>query len=235
MGVPEFFASQLRNPSGFFGRAVMAKFFNRSSAAINQLTMRSLALDPADRVLEVGFGSGDLISHMAPVVRAGFIAGVDFSPDMVAVSGKRLASLVQAKRVDLRCASAEALPYSDDSFTKACTVNTVYFWPDPAGPLHEFSRVLRAGGRLVIGFSSAQAMRKIPERLTEHSFTLYEPDDLCRLLETAGFGGIEMVPGHGPRGDFLCAIGKKNGAGADLKDESPPLDSGPPPHLVFRR
>ena len=59
MGVPEFFADQLRNPTGFFGRVVMSRFFDRSSAAINQLTMASLALRPADRVLEVGFGSGD--------------------------------------------------------------------------------------------------------------------------------------------------------------------------------
>ena len=211
MGVPEFFASQLRNPSGFFGRAVMSRFFNRSSSAINQLTMRSLALEPADWVIEVGFGSGDLISHMAPVVREGFIAGVDFSPDMVAVGAKRLAPLVQAKRVELRCASAEALPYGDDHFTKACTVNTVYFWPDPAVSLKELSRVLRPGGRLVVGFSPAAVMRKMPQRLTEHGFTLYEPDDLRRLLEAAGFGGIEMVPGRGPRGDFLCAVATKNG------------------------
>jgi SAM-dependent methyltransferase len=214
MGVPEFFADQLRNPTGFFGRAVMSRFFTRSSAAINQLTMRSLALEPADRVLEVGFGSGDLISHMAPVVREGFIAGADFSPDMVAVSAKRLTPLVQAGRVELRCASAEALPYGDDEFTKACTVNTVYFWPDPAAPLQELSRVLRPGGRLVIGFSPAEAMRKMPKRLTEHGFTLFEPDDLRRLLEDAGFGGIAMVPGHGPRGDFLCAIATKNGGTA---------------------
>ena len=31
-----------------------------------------------------------------------------------------------------------------------------------------------------------------------------------RLLEDAGFGGIEMVPGPGPRGDFICAIGTKS-------------------------
>jgi ubiquinone/menaquinone biosynthesis C-methylase UbiE len=210
MGVPEFFASQLRNPSGFFGRTVMARFFNRSNAAINQLTMRSLMLEPADRVLEVGFGSGDLISHMAPVLTEGFIHGVDFSPAMVEVSEKRLASLVRAKRVELRCASAEALPYGDDEFTKACTVNTIYFWPDPTVSLSELARVLRGGGRLVVGFSPAASMRKMPKRVTQHGFTLYEPDDLRRLLEAAGFGGVEMVSGHGPRGDFLCAVARVN-------------------------
>ncbi len=209
MGVPEFFADQLRNPSGVFGRVVMSRFFDRSSRAINQQTMRSLALEPTDRVLEVGFGSGDLIGHMAPVVRQGSVAGVDVSPDMVAVGAKRLASLVGAGRVDLRCAGAEALPYDDGYFTKACTVNTVYFWPEPAEALRELARVLHPGGRLVVAFSPAEAMRKMPRRLTEHGFTLYEPDEMRRLLEDAGFGGIEMVPGHGPRGDFVCAIGTK--------------------------
>jgi ubiquinone/menaquinone biosynthesis C-methylase UbiE len=210
MGAPEFFADQLRNPTGFFGRVVMSRFFDRSSAAINQLTMASLALGPADRVLEVGFGSGDLIAHMAPVVREGFVAGVDFSPDMVSVATKRLAPLVSAGGVELRCASAEHLPYGDGSFTKACTVNTVYFWPEPAVAMKELARVLAAGGRLVIGFSPAEAMRKMPKRLTGHGFTLFEPEDMRRLLEDAGFGGIEMVPGHGPRGDFVCAIGTKS-------------------------
>jgi ubiquinone/menaquinone biosynthesis C-methylase UbiE len=213
MGVPEFFADQLRNPSGLFGRVVMSKFFDRSNRAINQLTMRSLALQPTDRVLEVGFGSGDLIAHMAPVVSEGSVAGVDISPDMVAVGARRLAPLVSAGRAEFRCASAEALPYEEGRFTRACTVNTVYFWPEPEVALGEFSRVLAPDGRLVVSFSPAEAMRKMPRRVTGHGFTFYEPDKMRRLLEDAGFGGIEMIPGHGPRGDFLCAVATKRAEG----------------------
>jgi len=47
-------------------------------------------------------------------------------------------------------------------------------------------------------------------RLTEHGFTLFEPEDMRHLFEDAGFGAIEMVPGHGPRGDFLSAIGTRS-------------------------
>lgn len=208
MGVSKFMASQLRNPSGFFGRFVMSRFFNRSSAAINKLTLTSLALEPGDRVIEVGFGAGDLINRMVPVVSKGFIAGVDFSPDMVAVCAKRFASLTQAGRVELRCASAEDLPYAADHFTKACTVNTVYFWPDPAVALRELWRVLCAGGRLVVGFSPPAAIQRLP--VTKHGFTLYEPDQIRCLLEEAGFGSIEMIRGSGPRGEFICAIGTKH-------------------------
>jgi SAM-dependent methyltransferase len=129
---------------------------------------------------------------------------------MVSVATRRLAALVSAGRVELRCADVERLPYDEGSFTRACTVNTVYFWPAPAVAMKELARVVGPGGRLVIGFSPAEAMRKMPKRLTEHGFTLFEPEDMRHLLENAGFGAIEMVPGHGPRGDYLCAIGTRS-------------------------
>ena len=208
MGAWEFVAGQLRNPSGVFGRYVMPKFFDRSSAAINQTTLAALALEPKDRVLELGFGGGDLIAHIEPFVPEGSIAGIDFSPDMVAACAKRFAPLVQSGRVEVRCARAEELPYGDGTFTKACTVNTVYFWPDPAIALGELWRVLSDGGRLVVSFSIPAAIKGLP--FTKHGFTLYEPDQIRDLLEDAGFGDIRMVPGSGRRGDFVCAIGTKS-------------------------
>ncbi len=207
VGVSSFIAGQLRSPSGFFGRVVLARLLNRSNAAMNRLTMESLALDPEDRVLEVGFGGGDLIARIAPVVSRGFVAGVDFSPDMVDVCARRFASLIEARRVELRCATAEDLPYDAGTFTKACTVNTIYFWPDPAVCLDEFRRVLRAGGRLVVSFTPRSTMEKLPA--TKHGFTLYEPDDVRRLLEDAGFVGIEMIPAPGSRASYVCAMARQ--------------------------
>jgi arsenite methyltransferase len=207
VGAWEFVAGQLRSPSGTFGRYVMPRFFNRSSAAINQTTLAALALEPEDRVLEVGFGGGELIASIEPFIPEGSVAGVDFSPDMVGAAAKRFASLVQAGRVEVRCARAEELPYADGRFTKACTVNTVYFWPDPAVPLRELSRVLEAGGRLVVSFSIPAAIQGLP--FTKHGFTLYEPDQVRGLLEDAGFGAVRMVPGTGRRGDYMCAIAIK--------------------------
>ena len=163
-------------------------------------------------MIEVGFGPGDLISRIAAVVTQGSVAGVDFSPEMVALCTKRFAALVQSGRVELRCAGAEDIPYDSGRFTKACTVNTVYFWSDPAGPLGELWRVLRMGGRLVVAFSPRATMEKI--WVTKHGFTLYEPDEIRSLLEDAGFGDVEMIPDPGPRKEFICAIGTKKAQGA---------------------
>lgn len=212
MGAWEFVAGQLRNPSGAFGRHVMPRFFNRSSAAINQTTLAALALEPADRVLEVGFGGGDLMAHIEPFVPEGSVAGVDSSPEMAAACAKRFASLVESGRVEFLRARAEELPYADGRFTKACTVNTVYFWPDPAIPLGELWRVLDERGRLAVSFSIPAAIEGLP--FTRHGFTLYEPDRMRGLLEDAGFTDIRMVPGFGRRGDYMCAIATKRAPSA---------------------
>jgi SAM-dependent methyltransferase len=207
-----FLAGQLRRPSGLYGRLVLARRLNRGNAAINQLTLASLALEPDDRVVEVGFGGGDLISRMTPVVVRGRVTGVDFSPDMVALGTKRLASFVRSGHVELRCASAESLPYGCGVFNKACTVNTIYFWSDPAVPLRELWRVLRVGGRVVVGFSTRASMENLP--ITKYGFALYEPDEVRRLLEDAGFSSVEMIPGRGRIGECICAVGTKDSAGA---------------------
>jgi SAM-dependent methyltransferase len=212
MGLWNFMASQLRKPSGFCGRYLASRFMNWSNADLNQQTLVSLSLEPDDRVLEVGFGAGDLISRIAPGLANGSIAGVDFSPEMVAVCTKRFASLIAAGRVELRCANAEALPYGTGDFTKACTVNTVYFWPDPAVSMREFWRVLRVGGKLVVGFIPRTTLRKFP--FTRYGFTHYDPDQIRRLLEDAGFRRIEMVSGADRRGEFICAMGTKHGVSA---------------------
>ena len=205
MALLKFVAGQLRKPSGFIGKFVTARILNTGNVPMNQLTLASLDLKPDDRVIEVGFGGGDLINRMVPVVTLGRIAGVDFSREMVEVCTKRFAPLMRTERIELRCASADRLPYGSEHFTKACTVNTIYFWPDPVGPLSELRRVLRAGGRLVVCFNPRVTLQKVP--FTKYGFSFYEPEQVQRLLENVGFANVQMVSGSSRLGEFLCAVG----------------------------
>jgi ubiquinone/menaquinone biosynthesis C-methylase UbiE len=199
-----FLAGQLRKPSGLFGRVVVGRVLNRGNAAMNELTRQLLELVPDDRVLEVGFGGGDLIDRMAPALTTGRIVGVDFSPDMTALCAKRFAPLVRAGRLELRCGPVETLPYADGSFTKACTVNTIYFWSDPVGALREMRRTLVPQGRLVVTFNPPATAGKLP--YTKHGFTLYEPDQVRALLRDAGGRDVELVAGTSRLGEFFCAV-----------------------------
>jgi arsenite methyltransferase len=207
MGVREFLATQLGQPSGRFGKSITSRFMNRTSAAINSETVKSLRLARDDRVLEVGFGGGDLIARLLPVPDRGHVSGADLSEDMVTLCSERFAEAIRDGQVDLACAGVEKLPYADGSFTKACAVNNIYFWPEPSLALAELRRVLAGGGRLVVSFSPGEELRKFP--FARHGFTYYEPEDVRALLGEAGFEGIELTPGRDVRGRFYCAGGMK--------------------------
>ena len=206
MGVQDFIAGQLRKPTGFFGRHVAARFMRWANAEINLRTMDALSLQPDDRVLEVGPGPGDLMNRIVPMVPRGSITGIDFSPEMIDVCAKRFATLIESRRVELRCANADALPCSTDQFTKACTVNTIYFWSEPGAVVGEFWRVLRTGGRLVVSFRPRVTMKRLTET---PAFALYDGDEVAGLLEHAGFRDLQLIRGEDRRGEFLCAVGSK--------------------------
>ena len=206
MGVQDFIAGQLRKPTGFFGRHVTARFMSWANAEINLRTMEAMSLQPDDRVLEVGPGPGDLMNRIIPMVPSGSVTGVDFSPEMVEVCTTRFAPLVASGRVELRFANADALPCAPGQFTKACTVNTIYFWPEPAVVVGEFWRVLRTAGRLVVSFRPRVTMKKLS---ATPAFALYDGEEVARLLERAGFGDIQLIRGEDRRGEHLCVVGDK--------------------------
>ena len=75
------------------------------------------------------------------------------------------------------------------------TVNTVYFWPQLDPVLAELRRVLRPGGRLVIGIRDPSVMR----RLSSDVFTLRPPDEIQAALTKAGFSdaAVDTAAGGG--------------------------------------
>lgn len=199
-----YLAAQLRSPSGLFGRRLIAPTLNRSNAALNEAVLAALDLSATDRVLEVGFGGGDLISRTLPLVLDGHVSGVDVSSDMVALCSDRFVDAAAAGVLDLRCASVEQLPLPDGSVDKACTVNCIYFWDDRRAAAAELLRVLVPGGRLVIGFSPRETLERLP--VTRHGFALLDPDEVSSLLLEAGFANAVTRTVEEPEGTSCLAI-----------------------------
>jgi ubiquinone/menaquinone biosynthesis C-methylase UbiE len=207
MILTKLFAKQLRQPSGVFGRMVLPRLFNRRNSALNDLTLKSLALQPHDRVLEVGCGGGYLLHQMSAIIVDGLIAAVDLSPAMVAFCQKRYRSLIKDGQLQIRCASAGALPYPSGYFTKACTVNTLFYLPDASRATSELWRVLADDGTLVICFTAKKSLEN--RDFTSYGLTLYEADQVQRLLDSSGFQRISMIPGSDRYRAFTCAVGRK--------------------------
>jgi arsenite methyltransferase len=189
MSLIKFLASQLARPSGFFGKYVTVRLLNRLNVPINRLALETLRLGKDDRVLEIGFGGGALIEEMVRI--ADHVSGVDISPEACQVCSRKFRQLIAAGRVDLHCAPVENLPFPSGAFTRAVSVNAIYFWPDPLRALGQVHRTLRPEGLLVICFNPRNQVEKKP--IARHGFRLYEPDEVAALLTEAGFFDVGVA------------------------------------------
>jgi arsenite methyltransferase len=181
-------------PRGWLGRTVMTRVLNLGNRDLIEATLDGLAFTPGCRLLDVGFGAG-LLLELA--YRRGFrkLAGVDPSEAAVAFLRGRPGRLAGAELV-LELGFAEALPFADASFDVVASTNAVYFWPDLARAFAELRRVLRPGGALTLGFSTAAKLREF-EVITRHGFHFHEERAIVAAAEGVGLSSVRLVQLHG--------------------------------------
>lgn len=109
-----------------------------------------MRLKPDDNVLDVGCGAGWLSSLLAEQVPEGRVVGIDVSDEMIRHARRRNAHLENVLSV---VGEAEQIPWDAQFFTQAISVESAYYWPDPAKALREIFRVLREGGEAWIAIN----------------------------------------------------------------------------------
>ncbi|HYI58453.1 MAG TPA: class I SAM-dependent methyltransferase [Microlunatus sp.] len=98
-----------------------------------------------ERVLDIGTGPGRLVAEIARRRPGLEVVGIDPSPDMLRRARSRTSRLANARAV---LASAEDLPFEDESVDAVVSSLSSHHWADSADALAEQARVLRPGGRL---------------------------------------------------------------------------------------
>jgi SAM-dependent methyltransferase len=198
-----YLARQFAKPQGLAGRWIFGTWLDRVNQGMNALGLRLLEVGADDRVLEVGFGGGALLAEILARGPAE-VVGVDISQEMVARGRRRFRRHIAQGRARLLLGSVDRLPLSSAAVDKACSFNTIYFWPDPAAAMQELARVIRPGGVLVLGFEAPETLRAWPGH--RYGFTVYGPEEVVRLATEAGFGGAEVHEGLEPKfGKIYCA------------------------------
>jgi SAM-dependent methyltransferase len=90
-------------------------------------------------------------------------------------------------------ASADALPFADERFTKAAMTGVLGFLPDPVAALREIHRTLEVDGRLVLLGSDPElrGTPAVPEPMASR-LRFYDSAELAQLAHDAGFKDVRV-------------------------------------------
>ena len=168
------------------------------------------AIGPADRVLDVGCGTGSITRAAAR--RAGCAVGIDLSSAMLGRAVRR-AVAEGLENVRFVQGDAQVHEFAPGSFDLAVSRTGVMFFGDPVAAFANIGRALRPGGRLAAlvwqplaanewmtalmgtlnGTGPVAERAAIPAPDGPGPFSLGDPARIRSVLGSAGFAGIEVT------------------------------------------
>lgn len=185
---------QAMQPHGLTGR-LFGRLMEWGNRASYDRCLALLKPEPSDYILEIGFGTGRLLSNLADRTPLGMVAGIDPSALMLEVAGKRLNG--KGGMHDLQLGKADRLPWQSGMFDHVAALHCFQFWADPVATLMETSRVLKRNGQLVLILRDHENARDrgwLPNPWSRHP---QEAAVAVTLLQRSGFTSIIRHPDVG--------------------------------------
>jgi arsenite methyltransferase len=174
-------AGQLGRPHGIFGPFV-ARALNRGNEKAIVAAVDAAKIELGGVAADIGFGGGlGLQLLLDSIGDDGVVHGIEIADDMLCRAKSRFG---RDGRLRLSRGSLTELPLEDGSVDALITVNTVYFIPELDAACRELARVLRPGGRAVIGIGDPDVMAQLP--FTKHGFTIRPVGEIAAALENSG-------------------------------------------------
>jgi ubiquinone/menaquinone biosynthesis C-methylase UbiE len=161
----------------------------RVDADEKEVVFKLADLKLGEKVLDVGCGDGNYTGPAAE--RTGSAVGLDRSPAMLHAAARRFSESPGLHWLE---GDATSLPFRDSSFDVVFIVTVLCFAADPQAVVNEAFRVLRYGGRLVLGELGRYSLWALTRRVRGvlgstiwRDAHFFAPRDLRVLLERAGF------------------------------------------------
>ncbi|MBU6367492.1 MAG: metalloregulator ArsR/SmtB family transcription factor [Gemmatimonadetes bacterium] len=179
-----------RSPSQAFFASASAEWDALRDALFGSAALWQVALgllNPAMVVGDLGCGTGALAEALAPHVAR--VEAVDASPAMLAAARTRLAPL---DNVGLHDGTLEALPLADASLDAAVLLLVLHHVADPRAALREVARVVRPGGRVVVGDMVPHAHERYRAQMG-HLWLGFGAAQVTAWLTDAGFGAVRVT------------------------------------------
>jgi SAM-dependent methyltransferase len=160
----------------------------------------------ADRVLDIGCGTGQTTRDAARSATSGSALGVDLSRSMVD-RARRLSEGEGIRNIGFERADAQVHSFTPGDFTLAISRFGTMFFTDPVAAFTNIGRALRPGARLVQLVWQAQDRqewstairhalaggRMVPDGPGHGAFSLADPTVAAGVLTAAGFTAVEIT------------------------------------------
>ncbi len=134
-------------PDGPLGRS-FGWVMERMNAPVYRQMLDALALEKAEAILEIGFGTGAFLELCARATRPRLLAGVDPARTMLEVAQERLRRFEPDTLIDLRLGTDNGLDWPEATFDSVIALHSFQFWEDPAQTLRTLGKRMAPGGRL---------------------------------------------------------------------------------------
>jgi len=184
-----------------------AERFDRALAAYREPFLAAAGIGRADRVLDIGCGTGQTTRDAARAAADGFALGVDLSGQMIGLA-RRLAAGQGIGNARFEHADAQIHPFPAASFDVAISRTGTMFFGDPAAAFANIARAIRPGGRLALlvwqgpranewirelaGALAAGRDLPVPPAGVPGPFAQADPEAVRAVLAAAGHTRIEL-------------------------------------------
>jgi ubiquinone/menaquinone biosynthesis C-methylase UbiE len=179
-------------------REILCQMF----APVTQALAEDAQISTRQVVLDLATGPGEpALTLSALVGPEGKIFGIDPIPEMVAAA-RRAAERLGATNAQFEVASADHLPFQDNTFDAAVSRFGIMFFPSPLDAIHEILRVLKPAGKLALAvwhFAERNpfhySLSRVVDRHIESpplapdapdAFRFANPGKLLKILHEAG-------------------------------------------------
>lgn len=180
-------------------------------AEMTETALDGAALQPGERVIDIGCGSGTTVLELARRVGpAGRVLGVDVSEPSVETARRRIAA-AGVRNADVVLSDASSHAFAPESFDLVFSRFGIMFFADPIATFTHVRRALKRSGRLAFmvfrkpqenpwSTGPAAAVRHLlppvtapgPEDPGQYSWA--DPARVRRILEGAGFRDVVLTP-----------------------------------------
>ena len=183
MSLNSYIAKQFSRPDGLGGKLI-SHIMNRQNQPLYDNTIRLMPISGSDSIIDIGCGNGYVLKLLASRFDCS-LTGIDISKSIIEAASRRNRMYLKNGRMTLVCNDINGMPFTNHSFNKAYTINTVYFWDNPDSIMAEIFRILKPGGLFVNTLYTNETLSHFSH--THFGYKRFTAEQLAKAGIDAGF------------------------------------------------